>query len=267
LADARFLVAVTRWARPPEQELTALAPLFGLTPYDLRLRLLGPLPVLAAQGLDAETAAELARALRGQGHGALACDQASIPRGDELVEPRDFALEPEALALAGPGAVRLPYAGLEALVLATRISAETSATAVTQKRLSVGRAMVTGGLSVRSKKTRNVRESDESRELVLYLYAQGAPRPVRLCESSLRYGQLAELMAPTGSQNFQALVAILRERARAAWFDERLVTQPRKPTLVGASIGTRQLTESRSNAAELDLAVHLLVRAHREQQL
>jgi hypothetical protein len=267
MADSRNLVAVTRWARPPEQELVALAPLFGVTPYDLRLRLLGPLPVVAAQGLDAQAAAGLLQALRARGHGALACDQASIPRGNELGEPRDFSLEPDALVLAPPCAVRLGYAGLEALVLATRIQAESSTTAVSKKGISVARALATGGLSVRSKKTKNVREQEEIRELVLYLYAQGQPSPFRLCESSLRYGQLAELMAPTRGQNFQALVAILRERGGTAWFDDRMVTQTRKPSLVGASIGTKQLTESQSNAIEIDLAAHLLVLAHREQQL
>jgi len=267
LTEARHLVAVTRWARPPEQELVALAPLFGVTPYDLRLRLLGPLPVVAAQGLGAQAAASLLQSLRARGHGALACDQGSIPRGGELAEPRDFSLEPDALVLAPPAAARLGYAGLEALVLATRIQAESSTTAVAKKGLSVGRALVTGGLSVRSKKTRDVREQEEVRELVLYLYARGQPRPFRLCESSLRYGQLAELMAPTRSQNFQALVAILRQRGGTAWFDERLVTQTRKPSLVGAIIGAKQLTESQSNAADIDLAAHLLVQAHREQQL
>ena len=73
-----YVVAITRWAQPLEQEAVVLAPLLGMAAYDLKLRLAGPLPAVFARAPELARARELLAALRARGHGAVACDLARV---------------------------------------------------------------------------------------------------------------------------------------------------------------------------------------------
>lgn len=263
-----YTVAITRWARPAGEELAALAPLFGLTAYDLRLRLLGPIPVVAAQGLESGPAAELTAALRSRGHGALACDTTSVVGQQGPACAREFAFEPDEMVISIPGSesIRLATADIRALVLATRFGSESSTTTTTRRKLSLGRAAMTGGLLATRKKKTESHEQSEDRELVLYLFARDR-EPILLCEQGLRYAGLGPDLAATRGQNFRILVQRLRQIAPQAIFDERLAVQPRKPGLVGATYGPGQRGVVLSNEADLALAARLLVQAYQENQI
>ncbi|RLB59206.1 MAG: hypothetical protein DRI34_02640 [Deltaproteobacteria bacterium] len=262
-----FLVALTRWGRPLEEELVPLGRLLGLAPYDVRLRAGGPLPVVLSVGGGRDAAGRLLRALRRRGHGAVACDMdraAALLAG--RVEPRDFLLGEESLTLADI-AVEIPYRNIAALVLATSSREQIGKSVTKQRKLSLTRAAVTGGLALTKKVKKEVRHRQEMRERVLYLFRLPPSSPYLLVESRLRYAGLGELMVSTRAENFVSLVNILRARAPGAFFDDRLVTAPRKRGLVAISGGMESTMESYSNTPENDLAAYLLLAAHLQKQL
>jgi hypothetical protein len=263
------LVAITRWGTPFEQELAPLAALLRIAPYDLRLRLAGPIPVVIAGQLDAESATRLTETLRGRGHGAVACDLDRLVASESMDSPRDFSLEGATLRTRDPGQGErsLACAGLEAMLRAALVQDLEATTATTTKKFSAGRALATGGL-VRSKKvSKESRSFSSEREELLYVFPAPPQKPLLLRELRLHYLGLGPVLAPTTSENFQSLVVILRQRAPQAFYDERLALHPRKRSTLTVTGSLGDKLAAVSNQAENDLAAHLLLEAHRQDQL
>src|SRR5262245_61440365 len=96
-----YLVAITRWAdgRMLDAELPLLAELLGLQPYDARLRLSAPLPIVLAHGAEVTIAQAWVAALRGRGHGVVACDAGTVPSEESALIARGFELQQQALVI------------------------------------------------------------------------------------------------------------------------------------------------------------------------
>lgn len=259
-----YVVAVTRWARPLEQEVGALSPLLGMAPYDLKLRLGGPLPVLFAREPDAARARQLLATLRGRGHGAVACDVARVADSAEMTCPRTYAFEPAAFAGESPewGRREMPYAEVAGLIHASAATFEQTSSVTKQRKFSLGRAALTGGIAMRKTTTTEKRSQAEEREQVLYVIRNDARDPWLLRESRLRHLGLGDRIRPTSAENFATLVELLRERAPQALYDDALRRRPRKADGVSVSGTTAHKVTEVSNASETDLAVHLIVVAH-----
>ena len=260
------IVAVTRWACPPEDELVELAAVLGITPYDLRLRIMGPVPVVMGNRFNENEANRLLATLLKRGHGAVCCAQASIVSSSDMLSPRDFSLETTALVVHDKHEIRIPFEDITALVYATQATTHSETQIQKKKKFSLGRTALTGGL-VRSKKVKKeVRSEDSEREQVLYIFCNCQPGHFYLVESRLRYTNLAHLMCATTGENFKSLLAVLKTGAYAALFDDRLALRPRKSTLTSftTTIGSQQTTQS--NASENDLIAHLILIAHQQKQ-
>jgi hypothetical protein len=262
-----FVVALTKWANPPAEELQALAQMLGVAAYDLRLRVMGPLPVVLARGLAGDAARELLASLRGRGHGAVACELSSVMSSESMIEPRDFRLDKSAFVVLGPQACELPYDEIVALLPATHTVSESQSTTKTKKKFSISRAALSGGLVSSRKVSKEIRSHTEEREQVLYVFGRSASRRIILRETRLRYTGLGDLMCATRGENFTALATILKARATGAFIDNRLVKNPRKGGLAGVSGGVTRMVATRSNATENDLAAHLLVIAYIQNQI
>ena len=261
-----LIVAVTRWGRPPAEEAGALAPLVDLAIYDLKLKLAGPLPLVLTRTADPDAAARLVDALRARGHGAVSCDLAEVPGSAELPAPKSYAFETEGLTLANPSwpaARALPYRDLLALLLVRATVVEETTTTTSKKTFSAGRAIATSGLMMRKKTKVASRSRTESHERVLYLVDRAGQR-IRLCEGRLQHQGLGAEIAPTRMQNFTALIDELRRRAPGARFDDSLATRLRPATTLAHASPTGA---GRSNASEIDLAVHLIVIGMVSEQL
>jgi hypothetical protein len=267
-----FVVAVTRWAGPLDPVIPQLSPLLGLTPYETRLRLAGPLPVVLGRRFDPAAAERLVTLLRRGGHRLVARTLESVGFADALLQPRDLVLEGAALKVReldpGRPPLPLPYGEILGLVRAVCVQEEQHRTTETKKKFSPGRAVATGGLMMRKKETLHRLETAGEREQLLYLFSLGAP-PVLLRELRLRYASagLGQRLSATTGENFATLVRLLRERAPGAFFDERLALQPRRGSLTAAGGNALHQVEASSNQAEVDLTAHLLVQAHLEGQL
>lgn len=259
-----YVVAVTRWATPVEQEATALAPLFGMAPYDLKLRLGGPLPVVVAREGDAQRARQLLAALRDRGHGSVACDLASVPSSAEMTCPRSYAFEPDAFVALDPAWDRrlMPFRDMVGLIHAKAATIQQTSDVTKKRKFSLGRAALTGGLAMRKTETTERRSVSEEREQVLYLVRKDGREPMLLREGRLRHQGLGERVARTAAENFTVLLQMLRESAPQALFDDRLARRLRKTdTMAVSGTSAHQVTEI-SNASETDLAMHLIVVAH-----
>jgi hypothetical protein len=261
-----FAVALCRWSETfaIEDEVRALAPLLGKSAYDVRLALQAPPPIVLSSTPDLEAAKRLLAALRARGHGAVACDLARVRGSSDMFAPKTFRFEAAELVVAAPSVEqRLPYGEMLALIRARHDSVDERVSEHRSTKFSLARAAITGGLSVTKTTVRHERRVSEEREHVLYVFDRSGDGHVFLREQRLGYAGLGDRLGPTTTENFAATVAVLRERAASALYDERLVSRRRRGDVLSASTGG----SSTSNAGETDLLAHLIAVAHLQGQL
>lgn len=249
-----FVIAVTRWARPVQEEAAALAPILGKATYDVKLALSGPLPVIAARTSEPHQAEQLLSVFQQRGHGVVACDLSKIASSEAMITPRDFALEGELFAVHDPerGQHQVPYREIVALIRAMHATSTMTVQSTSQRKLSASRAVISGGLLPTKKVSKTKRVEETEREQVVYLFGPIGTPPILLSEGRLHYKGLGGRMGATRSVNFSTVVSLLQERAPQAFYDDRLLTQrPRS-----ASDGVAE-----SNIDVTVLAAHLLTLA------
>jgi len=138
---------------------------------------------------------------------------------------------------------------------------------VKERKFGAGRALMTGGLMLtKTVKREETRVTDE-RDQVLYVFRRSGERPWLLRERSAGYGWLGDKRAPSSLQNFVATIALLRERAPEAAYDDRLMSFC-KPLTFALKVMSRTDGSSTSTEPTIDLVAHLLAlwasRARRE---
>lgn len=202
-----------------ETEAPSLASRLGITAYEAGMLLRAPSPSIVLRTEDRAYALALLGALRGRGHDAVACDTTAVVSSADMHFVRAFSLEADAVVDAGE---RLPHGSIRALVRAVH-SARIETTEKTEgKKISLGRAALTGGLlATKNVTTERTRVSD-AREHVLYVFAE-SPRPWLVAASRARYDGLGEPLRPMQLENFERFVAVLRQRCPQAAFDDRLL--------------------------------------------
>lgn len=268
MSPSGFLVAATRWGAPLDAVIADLAPLLGMSEYDARLRLAGPLPVVVAGGIEETPARELLGWLREHGHGAVACAEASLPAPASALLPRAFEFGDGVFVGLDAQGQRYPvaYADILAIVRARHIHDTQVTTVEVERKLSLGRAMLTGGIAPRRGVERVDHATKSERDDVVYLFRGAGPDPMALRAGLLAYEGLGAHKRPTARESFAVVVEWLRRHAPAAIYDERLLAERRRPSLRGASGGARFVMEA-SNEDATVLAAFLLVHAHLQRQL
>ena len=266
------LLALTRWnqSRTLDAELPWLAPLMRVVPYEARLRLNAGSPVVLARGLALSDAQQGLSALRAHGHGAIAIDEDGAPQDGAALIAGSFELQADQLVVVarnGQQRLALPYAQLLALVRAIEVCEEETATQTVEHKLSLGRAVLSGGLMNKKAVTKTHNEKSLEHEHVAYLFRRDAGEPVLLREHSLRYAGLGDQRGENAHQSFMRLLALLRERTPHALHDDRLCVRKRRAELTTVRGTTREQTRSSTNVAANLLAAYILVHGFVQGQL
>jgi hypothetical protein len=270
-----FIVAVTRWGLGLDQQLPELAKSLGLFPYDLRVRLNGPLPVVVARMHERDQAGRLLAQLRAWGHGAVACEDSSVPAADSMHQPREFRFEGERLHTEDAQHVHAEVAASEvyALIHALVLSDHHQNHSKSGKQFSAARAVLSGGLVMTRKTSSSAYVTESEAEERVYVIRKDYAEPLLFAQSQLRYTGLGADLERSSHGNFGILVERLRGWCPGALYSTQLRETRRKASFVGASQAksgattTTTTTTSRSNASEVDLAAYLILVAHARGQL
>lgn len=230
------VVAISRLHTPIEAEAAALAADLGTLPYEQRLKLAAGVPAVVLASPDEARANTIAGALSARGHEIVRCMAADVVATDDMVEPRTFRFDPDALVGSNPDA-RVPWDDIAVLMPAVHRTSETRTTAK-RKEIALGRAVLTGELITR-KTVAGTTVHDDVIERVLYVATRTGGRPWIVREQHVQYTALGNA-GTSSTHNFLRLVDELRTRALRAVFDERLATRKETP-------------------AGLDLLAHLIV--------
>ncbi len=238
------LVALVRAVTRPDEAARALAAGAGLTLAEARMRLAPEPPALLAR-LEPDEADLLVAALRQAGLTAVAVD-ARCPTDKDRTVAHAFALDDAGLTLTPRfgDSMRLEWTQVMAILRGLRGSRTEVERTEKSTSFSVGTAVLTGGLKLTRTSTKTVRSSEEALEQVILVYARGG-RAATLAEAQLDFSCLGAGMQPSSTGNMIELARRLREKAKGAFYDERLMRLGRRPLpfLVGG--------ESRSQTPRL----------------
>jgi hypothetical protein len=246
-----MLIVVTRLPAGADA-LAEAARITGLARVDVGNRLTGLLPRVLCAEPDAERAGAIAAALEARGFSALACDPAAAPGDDERVVAHALELGPAGLvAVDGGGQRETCPAEAIALVQRGARSATKRATSTTStRRLDLGRALLTGGLSLTKRVERTETTTETTFDPFLLVHRRDGGADLVLYERRLDYRFLGPAIAASSRANFELLTARLRALAPAAPFDDRTS----RPGFLG---GIRYAAGD-----PVDLALHVVWLAH-----
>jgi len=255
------IVALVALATTVEEEAPRLAADLGSTPYETALLLRTPPPVPLLRTADRARALDVLAKLRARGHDAVACDEAAVATGEAMTHVRSFRFEADAFDVSTStntnDRARAPWSDIIALVRAMHRSSSQSVEKSTQRNFSLGRAALSGGVLLTKTTTKETKHTAEEREQVLYVFRRSGP-PMLVGQSRALYTGLGGELRPSQVENFATLVRLLRERAPAAAYDERLL-RPR-PGLDRVQAGAGGAA-SASTSDAIDVLAHLVALA------
>ena len=265
------LVALARVPAEREAAARAVAGAAGLTLAEARMRLAPEPPALVAR-LEAEVADALVAALRKEGLAALAL-ALPVPSDADRLPVRSFDLAAGgALFTSRAGdALEVPWPEILAVLRGLRATRRDAERTEKTRKLSLAGMAATGGLPLSRTTSQTVRSSEESVEQVVLVYARDG-RAATLAEREVDFSCLGPGMQPSSTGNMVEIARRLRERAPAAFHDERLLRLGRRPLpFIAPSESraqTRTLVETRTDTAgSLDALAEVMRRALLENLL
>lgn len=219
------IVALGNLSGDPAERAGALAEALGITLFEARNRVRPPAPRVVATFAGRDQAHRLGQVLAQARFDPMVLGPDDLAAEEAAVEIRSFELRPRGIL-----AITRDRTGLDVrtdqirlLIRGTTKTRSVQTETTTERSLDVGKAVVTGGLMMTSKKTVETSSTTERKEGFLNLYASGHPVMV-LRETVLQYQGLGKALQMAQSANFQVLIKELRERSGGAPFDERLVS-------------------------------------------
>lgn len=251
------IVAVHSWQKDEATVARTIAETLGILVYEARQRIAGGGPVVLASFADQQQAEALAAKLSLVGVPALVMDREGVRKRRQPFHVRRFVLEPQALRLesvAGELSV-IAYETMELLLVATCSSQTQTTATVTERKFSLGKTLLAGGVPMSKKVTREETVTSEEYDQTLWLYAQGRG-PVIFARAGLSYDGFGTAMLLSRDLNFVHLKNELQRLAPQAGYDERLLKRAGQIRLLGPAL---------SPESSIDLACEILVQTLRVQ--
>ncbi len=250
------IVAIHSWHKDDATVAKVIADTLGILVFEARQKIAGGGPAVLSSFAGSDQAEVLAARLTREGVPALVVDTDLMRNLRRPFQVRRFTLGAETLKLQSltGETCDIGYPSIELLLAVTASSRPTQTTTkVTERKFSLGKTLLAGGLPMTKKVTSEVTVTTEVRNEGLWLYAPGRPAAV-LEKGVMSYDGLGTAMQISGDLNFGYLKKELRRLAPQAGYDERLL----KPAVQVRILGPTLPPET-----NLDLACEILARSLR----
>ncbi len=217
-----MLLAVTEIPQGPEV-LDRAASLCGLVRYDMNQRLSGPLPRIIISAPE-EKIATLGEALTALGFISFPCDPAVVPGEAECLMARRLEWSPQGLVVFDRADRRheCPHSAMALIQRGQRTTKTTTTSKTTEKKFSLSRAAMSGGLILNKKVDKETTQESVVTESFLAVQRGDGEPDILLYERRLDYRYLGADMAPASQANLLRTAERLRAAAPHVPFDERI---------------------------------------------
>ena len=252
------VVAIHGWREETPELVQALADALGLMPFEARQRLIGGGPSVVASFADHKQALALATKLNQRDIATLVVDATTVRNRTGWFIVRRFELGVQSLRIeTGDGqCAEVPFGDIDLILPGTSISGYSETKTVTERKLSIGKTLLSGGIPMTSKIERQEEVTTEERRKVLHLYAGSRPAVV-FSQEGLTYDGLGAAMKLSRELNFAYLISELRRLCPGAGYDDRLLNRLGQVRVLGPA---------QVPGASLDLAAEILALSLRRGQ-
>ena len=213
-------------AKAPKDPLawTRGARLAGLPPADFSRRLVGLLPRVLLAAAPADQVGALADGFESLGFAAFSCDSAAAPDDDDRLLVRGIEMQAGALVLLDGKSGRHACAGATVSLVqrGVRVTTTSETVKTNERRLDIGKALLSGGLMLTSKIQKQSVRTQESREAFLLLQRNDGEPDAIIYERRVDYRFLGADKQPASHANLERTLVRLRALAPAAPVDDRV---------------------------------------------
>jgi hypothetical protein len=247
-----FVVAIYGWHEETPQMVQALADALGIIVFEARQRLIGGGPSVVASFADQQQAREVVEKVGRVGIKALIVDATAVSLRSCFFIVRRFKFEDRVLKIEAHNGQQetIPYAQMRLVLTGTSITGVSQTKTTVEKRFSMGKTLLAGGIPMTKMVKRQEKVSSEESEQILYLYAHDRLTAV-LSLTGMNYDGFGAEIKLSQKLNFSHLISQLHMRAPGAAFDDRLLNRSNQIRLLGSVQGRE---------AGLDLAAEILAR-------
>ncbi|HEX2770140.1 MAG TPA: hypothetical protein VHN12_12750 [Geobacteraceae bacterium] len=185
------VVAICSWKEETAELIQALATALGITVYEARPRMIGGGPAVVASFADPELALALTKKLNQSGIATLVVDATAVRSSAGHFIVRRFELNEWSMSIETSDGqqAEIPYAEIDQLLPATSIVGYFETKTVTERKLSIGKTILSGGIPMTKKLEHQEEVTTEERRKVLYLYAS-MRSPVVFSQNGMTYDGL-----------------------------------------------------------------------------
>jgi hypothetical protein len=203
---------------------TRAAAATGLALADLNRRLAGTLPRVLLAAVPADRGHELGDALVAIGFGVLTFDVAAVPTDEDRVVARRVELAPDTLIVADSKGQSHRCSGRAIALLqrGIRVTRTDQKTTTTERQLSVGKALLTGGMMLTKKVERTAHNAVEASEPFLLLGRGDGESDIILYERRIDYRHMGAEMQASSRANLERLWTWLCRLTPPEAVDDRL---------------------------------------------
>lgn len=249
------VVVIHGWKEETTELVQAISRVLGITVFEARQRMIGGGPAVVAGFADPQQALALSEKLNQYGIPTMVVDATEISRRAGHFICRRFELNESFLRIESGDRQRaeISYSEIDLLLPGTSIVAYSEKKTVIERKFSVGKTILSGGIPMSKKVKREEEVTTEERRKVLYLYA-GNRLPIVFSQNGMIYDGLGAAMKPSRELNFTYLISELRRLSPGAVYDDRLVKRVGQVRLLGPALNPE---------TNLDLAAEILARSLR----
>ncbi len=244
------VVAICNWKEESAELVQALANALGITVYEARQRMFGNGPAVVASFADQKPALELAGKLKQSGIATLIFDAAAVRSSAGYFIVRRFEFKKWSIRIETSDGQRteIPYDEIDLLLPCTSIVGVSEQKTVIERKLSIGKTILSGGIPMTTKVERQEAVTSEERTKVLYLYA-GKRLPVIFSQIGMTFDGFGDAMKLSRELNFAHLISELQRLCPGAVYDDLLLSQMGQVRLLGPGLNSE---------TNLNLAVEVL---------
>lgn len=236
VTDYMNIIAIYNLDKDEERLSEALAAALGNTVYEARSRLRVPKggPSIVAVFQELAKAEDCAVKLRTNGFDAVILRNEEIESDKERFLARSFEFTGESLNVRSRQGqdLILPYRDIRHILYGIGFTVHTETETVKERKFSMGKALMTGGLMMTKSKSHEVSSEKKDHERFLYIYVPDR-QTVVFRESALQYDSLGKALQPSSTANFNHIVAELKRLSPDALFDDRLLNRVSQAQMLG----------------------------------
>jgi len=235
-SEKMHLVAIYSLNEDKEAMTASLAAVLKVTNYEAltRLRCPGNGPLTVAVFAGKEQAEQLSERLNSAGFKSvvLTAEEIAGATGARIVRSFDLGENELHIETVNYNKLDIFFRDVDLILCGITISRDTATETVKQRSISLGRAVLSGGI-ITTKTTKTKQDvTTEARERFINLYAGGIPVSV-FRENTLDYSSLGPARKSSRSENFAYVSAELRRHCPGAPYDERLLNRAAQACLLG----------------------------------